>query len=474
MYKRIIKCVCGKEFKKINFKKHYKICELFLDKYNIFDYKISKILGEYLFDKKNLILIRFLIERYLKLIDKKIKEYSYVINNNIISNKDKILENQIEDIQISFGKNLKEKEVKNICLNKILGINPNKLIEFVNFKTEPNTLRKWKIITDVLDGGWGMNDHFAVYNLVKDPKKIVYVAIKNKLENSQSSFINILQIKSENNYKIIQRLYGHNQRIVFVQYYLDPYTDNEYLLSADQEDIVIVWKILDKNNYKRFIYINTFYGEFLMGQSICSCLIFFTERKNYIYTTSKTNNFGKLYELEDGAFKRNVSITINNYTIYLIKYKEYIIDICKDYIMIYNPFNEEIYDKIENEQLSGENRSGCITYNKDNSDYLSISNENGFIIIYDLIKKNIFKIIQTDGEFYHIISWNLKYLIVAVYNQNSLWIVDFNGNIDKNTFTNLNEHPICVKKSILNGEEVILCSGGEDNNSLYIYFPSQI
>ena len=211
-----------------------------------------------------------------------------------------------------------------------------------------------------------------------------------------------------------------------------------------------------------------------MGQSICSCLIFFTERKNYIYTTSKTNNFGKLYELEDGAFKRNVSITINNYTIYLIKYKEYIIDICKDYIMIYNPFNEEIYDKIENEQLSGENRSGCITYNKDNSDYLSISNENGFIIIYDLIKKNIFKIIQTDGEFYHIISWNLKYLIVAVYNQNSLWIVDFNGNIDKNTFTNLNEHPICVKKSILNGEEVILCSGGEDNNSLYIYFPSQI
>ena len=85
-----------------------------------------------------------------------------------------------------------------------------------------------------------MNDHFAVYNLVNDLKKIVYVAIKNKLENSQSSFINIIKIKSIDNYKIIQRLYGHNQRIVFVKYYLDPFTNSQYLLSADKEEVVIV------------------------------------------------------------------------------------------------------------------------------------------------------------------------------------------------------------------------------------------
>ena len=294
-------------------------------------------------------------------------------------------------MKISFEKKLKEKEEENINLKKLLKIKtPINEIEPVNFKTEPSTLTKCKIINEVVDGGRGMNDHFAVYNLVNDPKKTVYVAIKNKLEKSQSSFINIIKIKSVDSHKIIQRLFGHNQRIVFVKYFLDPFTNNEYLLSADKEEVVIVWKILDKSNYKRFCYINTFYGQLIMKQSIYSCLIFFTERKNYIYTTSVTKNYSRLYELEDGSFLRDITITINNYTLYLIKYKEYIIDICKDYIMIYNPFNEEIYDTIKNEQTSGENRSGCIVYNKNNTDYLCITNENGFITIYDLnIKKYI-------------------------------------------------------------------------------------
>ena len=60
----------------------------------------------------------------------------------------------------------------------------------------------------------GVNDLFAVYNLVKDPKKAVYLAVKNKVEKSRSSYINIIKIKSVDNFTIIQRLYGHNQRIV--------------------------------------------------------------------------------------------------------------------------------------------------------------------------------------------------------------------------------------------------------------------
>ena len=347
---------------------------------------------------------------------------------------------------------------------------PRKENEPVNFKTDPSTLTKCKIINEVVDGGRGMNDHFAVYNLVNDPKKTVYVAIKNKLENSQSSFINIIKIKSVADIKIIQRLYGHNQRIVFVKYYLDPYTDNEYLLSADKEEVVLVWKIVDKGNYERFCYINTFYGQLLMRQSIYSCIIFFTERKNYIYTTSVTKNYSRLYELEDGSFLRNVTITLYNYTLHLIKYKQYIIDICKDYIMIYNPFNELLYDTIKNEQTLGENRSGCIVYNKNKTDYLCITNENGFITIYDLNIKQIYRVIKTNGEFYHIISWNLNYLIVAVHNHDSLWVVDFEGKINKTTFKS-NAHLICVKKCILNEQEIILCAGGQGFNSLYIYYP---
>ena len=138
--------------------------------------------------------------------------------------------------------------------------------------------------------------------------------------------------------------------------------------------------------------------------------------------------------------------------------------------MIYNPFNEVLFDTIKNEQTIGENRSGCIVYNKNNTDYLCITNENGFITIYDLNIKKIYKVIKTNGEFYHIISWNLNYLIVAVHNHDSLWIIDFDGKVDKTTFKS-NAHLICVKKFILNEQEVILCVGGQGFNSLYIYYP---
>ena len=403
-------------------------------------------------------------------LDKKSNKISKETEILKISNTFKNLSKDLEDLKLSFEKKLKEKEEENISLKKLLGeVKPKKELEPLVFNSEPNKLTLCKTINEVVDGGRGMNDHFAVYNLVKDPKKTVYIAIKNKLEESQNSYINIIKIKSVDNYKIIKRLYGHNQRIVFVKYYLDPYTENEYLLSADKEEVVIVWKILDKNNYKRFCYINTFYGQLLMKQSIYSCIIFFTERKNYIYTTSVTKNYSRLYELEDGSFLRNVSLTLNNYTLHLIKYKEYIIDICKDYIIIYNPFSEEIYDKIQNDKTSGLNRSGCITYNKINTDYLSITNECGFITIYDLNEKKIYKIIKTNGDLYHIISWNLKYLIVAVHNYNSLWVLDFDGNMNKTTFKS-NAHLICVKHFILNGEEVIFCAGGQGFNSLYIYY----
>ena len=109
-------------------------------------------------------------------------------------------------------------------------------------------------------------------------------------------------------------------------------------------------------------------------------------------------------------------------------------------------------------------------YNKNNTDYLCITNENGFITIYDLNIKKIYKVIKTNGEFYHIISWNLKYLIVAVHNHDSLWVVDFDGKINKTTFKS-KAHLICVKKFILNEQEILLSAGGQDFNSLYIYYP---
>ena len=347
----------------ININKYPDIEETILSKIENFHSKNNAILSksDNNEDILNLIYIQKIVDNddYEIKIELKKTENKISDNNNIsnLSNSFTMLSKEFENLKLSFEKKLKEKEEENSHLKKLLRISSSpKEPEQINFKSDPSKLTQRFEIKEVVDGGRGMNDHFAVYNLVKDPKKRVYVAIKNKLDNSQSSYISIIKLNSATNYKIMQRLYGHNQRIVFVKYFLDPYTDNEYLLSADKEEVIMVWKILGKNNYKRFCYINTFYGKLLMRQSIYSCLIFFTEKKNYIYATSVVKDYGRLYELEDGSFLRNVTLTFNNYTLHLIKYKEYIIDICYNYIMIYNPFSEELYDKIENDNTYGENR----------------------------------------------------------------------------------------------------------------------
>ncbi len=92
-----INCLCGENFGEKELKKHIRKCTLFLYRFKIFDYKISKLLEEYLSDKKNLFLVRFLFKRYLKLLDKKIKKY--------------LKEKEIEDlIKIQNTNNNEEKE----------------------------------------------------------------------------------------------------------------------------------------------------------------------------------------------------------------------------------------------------------------------------------------------------------------------------------------------------------------------------
>ena len=68
--------------------------------------------------------------------------------------------------------------------------------------------------------------------------------------------------------------------------------------------------------------------------------------------------------------------------------------------------------------------SGFI-YNKYNKDYLCSSCKNGYINIWDLNNKKIFKVINTNGgELYHIIQWNEKYIIVDERKNKCFKIID--------------------------------------------------
>lgn len=400
-------------------------------------------------------------------------------NENNLLEQIKNLKNSLKNLEKKYQEQNKEINLLKEQINKL---NNNNISEEkkiydeekqLTFRTNILNKNNIVIINEGIDGGRGVNDLFEVYHLNND-KKTVYLAVKRKEEYNDISYIDIIKITSISNFKIINTLKGHQKRINFIKYFINPYNKKEYLLSGDREEIIRVWGIKDENNYISLIFIKTNYGRLLLQQSIYNCILYFTEYRNYIYTTTVTNNNSRLYDLEDGALLREISFTTNHYTFYLLRYKDFIVDVCRDNTIIYQLFNEEIYAKIECSEISGDNRSACIIYDKDETDYLYISNSYGYIISYDLKKKKINSKIYLGCDLYHIISWDLNTLIVTQYDSEYLGIVFLDKNKNKvisNTIK-CNYELICLKKILLNEKEEIMFTAGEKNNNVYLLFSS--
>ena len=338
------------------------------------------------------------------------------------------------------------------------------------FKSDLSLLNSIKKIDAEIDGGRGVNDYFEPFHL-KNDESTVYIAVKCKEESSDISNIDVIKMSSINDIKKIKSLSGHQKRIVFIKYFKNPYTLQEYLISGDREEIVRAWEIIDENNFQLLCVIKTNYGRLIMQQSIYNCLIYFTENRSYIITTTVTNNYSRLYDLENGSLIKDISLTYYNYTFYLIRYKEYIIDCCKNFVMIYNPINEEVYSKIENSYTKGDNRSCCIIYNKNDNDYLYISNSNGYVIEYCLNTKVVMYNFDINKDLYHIIFWDLNNLIIAQYNSEYLGLVDIKNKNIKNLIK-CRKTFMCVKKILLNKNNEILLASGEDSTDIFVIFAS--
>ncbi len=114
--------------------------------------------------------------------------------------------------------------------------------------------------------------------------------------------------------------------------------------------------------------------------------------------------------------------------------------------------------------------SGFI-YEKENNDYLCSSSSNGYINIWDLYNKKIFKVININKcELAHIIEWNNKYIIVADYNNKSFKIIDLEEN---KMICDINgQHTkelACIKKIYhpLYGES-LLSAAGDNSIKLWV------
>jgi len=328
------------------------------------------------------------------------------------------------------------------------------------YKKEPQNLKfKFDITnTNTINGP---NDIFEIFICNKDNKEYI---ISPNCNNYNLDIFNLLDNKK------ILSLEGHKNHITTIRYFINKNNNiNEYLISGDIENIVIIWDIT--NNYNIKYKIDTKYGSY-----IYSCLLIFPHNNNDNYIITSTSNTSddndksatKIYSLNNGQFIKYINNTNKNEIYCLLSWynkknnKYYIIHLASNKIIINNLLEDELYSELikkpENDHYSG------FIYNRNNNDYLCSSSWNGYINIWNLYNKKILKTINTNNcHLYHIIEWNNKYIIVADLTNKSFKIIDLDENkIISNIGEQHTSYVRCIKKIYhpIYGESLLSC--GDD------------
>ena len=368
-----------------------------------------------------------------------LKEEKNIDNNNVNKMNNNIFNDEINKNEIIINNEYQEKEIN---LEKI---NNNKEYEKkinYEFVKDPKNLKyKSDLISSNSDSGY--NDIFEIYISYKDNQEYIVSP------NYKNFNLNIFNLR--NNQKILS-LQKHENSIRTIRYFINNKNKNEYLISADNNKIVIIWDIT--NNYNIKYIIDTKYAS-----DIYSCLLVFPENMNdnfivtSTYCMSKNNEEAatKVYSFNDCKFIKYINNTSDIHIYYLLSWynknnnQYYIIQFSKNKILINNLISDELYSELINIP-EGYHYSGVLYY-KDNKDYLCSSSTNGYLNIWDLYEKKIYKNINTNGSnLAHVINWNNKYIIAVDINKKSFKIIEIENNSIYD-IKNDNKHKLyCIKK----------------------------
>ena len=368
-----------------------------------------------------------------------LKEEKNIDNNNVNKMNNNIFNDEINKNEIIINNEYQEKEIN---LEKI---NNNKEYEKkinYEFVKDPKNLKyKSDLISSNSDSGY--NDIFEIYISYKDNQEYIISP------NCKNFNLNIFNLR--NNQKILS-LQKHENSIRTIRYFINNKNKNEYLISADSNQKVIIWDIT--NNYNIKYIIDTKYAS-----DIYSCLLVFPENMNdnfivtSTYCMSKNNEEAatKVYSFNDCKFIKYINNTSDIHIYYLLSWynknnnQYYIIQFSKNKILINNLISDELYSELINIP-EGYHYSGVLYY-KDNKDYLCSSSTNGYLNIWDLYEKKIYKNINTNGSnLGHVINWNNKYIIATDINSRSFKIIEIENNSIYD-IKNDNKHKLyCIKK----------------------------
>ena len=177
-------------------------------------------------------------------LNNKIKEQENKENNNnkiiedIFNNINEIINNKIND-SIKLIENKINEKMKDELINNIKNVHDLEYKNKINYEfiSCPKNL-KYKLDITSTNTSFGWNDMFEIFISYKDNKEYLVSPNSNNFNLDIFSLINNQKIES---------LKGHNNKIRTIRYFINNKNKNEYLISADNNKIVIIWDIT--NNY---------------------------------------------------------------------------------------------------------------------------------------------------------------------------------------------------------------------------------
>ena len=328
-------------------------------------------------------------------------------------------------------------------------------IEGKRFKTNPSTL-KFKIdLSTKAQKSFTIDNVIAVY-VGYDGNSYLAAPISTTFE------IEIMNLRDN---KIVHSLKGHSAHIYIVRHYFQRKSSTDFLISTSSERKVKVWNL---KTYECHITLNKCHT----GTYLYSALLLFDNINNLNYiVTSCPNEYMKLWDFDSGKFIREIGST-SDYTYFINYWNNNNIN----YIINANSSNVKIYGINKSKEIYREFLAPQSTWHMsafvermNDINYLFESDGNGYLRIWNIEKKEIYKSIQASGcNLRGICFWNDRF-IIAASSDKGFKIFDLENN--KNIITIHGHESVLwtVQKIIhpLYGESLI-SSGIDGNIKLWI------
>ena len=328
-------------------------------------------------------------------------------------------------------------------------------IEGKRFKTNPSTL-KFKIdLSTKAQKSFTIDNVIAVY-VGYDGNSYLAAPISTTFE------IEIMNLRDN---KIVHSLKGHSAHIYIVRHYFQRKSSTDFLISTSSERKVKVWNL---KTYECHITLNKCHT----GTYLYSALLLFDNINNLNYiVTSCPNEYMKLWDFDSGKFIREIGST-SDYTYFINYWNNNNIN----YIINANSSNVKIYGINKSKEIYREFLAPQSTWHMsafvermNDINYLFESDGNGYLRIWNIEKKEIYKSIQASGcNLRGICFWNDRF-IIAASSDKGFKIFDLENN--KNIITiHGHESVLCTVQKIIHplyGESLI-SSGIDGNIKLWI------